>query len=57
MDKIQMIPREDAPLYINIICYSCRRLVALSNTIEISGNRYCHRCLSYGVGEIARSKK
>ncbi|KKL69096.1 hypothetical protein LCGC14_2118380 [marine sediment metagenome] len=51
MDKKQMISKEDAPLYIDIICYSCRRLVALSNTIEMDGRSYCHRCMSYGVGK------
>lgn len=38
------IPKNDAPLYIDVTCYCCKRTVALSNTIEIDGRRYCNRC-------------
>jgi len=34
----------DASLYIDITCHRCKRLVALSNAMEIDGRRYCGRC-------------
>ena len=49
LEEARMINELDAPLHIDAICYSCRRIVALSNTIEKDGRKYCHRCLSYGI--------
>ena len=40
----RLIRKEDAPLHIDVFCYSCKRRVALSNTVEIDGRRYCQRC-------------
>ena len=40
----KLILKKDAPLYIDVYCYSCKRLVAMSNTIEIDGRRYCYGC-------------
>jgi len=40
----KLIPKKDAILYIDVFCYSCKRRVAMSNTIEIDGRRYCYRC-------------
>lgn len=36
--------KNDLPLYIDVHCYECRRLVALSNTTEHDGRKYCGRC-------------
>ena len=41
--KLEIL-KEDAPLYIDVTCYDCKRTVALSNTREIDGRRYCFRC-------------
>ena len=35
---------KDAILWVDVYCYCCKRLIALSNTIEIDGRRYCFRC-------------
>ena len=40
----EMIQKTDAVLHIDTICYSCKRRVALTNTIEYDGRRYCDRC-------------
>lgn len=37
------IERLNAPLYIDVTCYECKRAVTLSNSIEIDGRKYCHR--------------
>ena len=42
------INTRDAVFYIDIYCYSCKRLVAYSNTIEVDGCRYCQRCRPIG---------
>jgi hypothetical protein len=34
----------DLPLYIDVTCYECKRLCALSNTREIEGRHYCGVC-------------
>lgn len=38
------ILQNDAPLYIDVTCWQCKRTCALSNTIEREGRRYCQRC-------------
>lgn len=43
-DASQMICKLDAVLYIDVTCWACKRSVALSNTREIEGRRYCDRC-------------
>jgi hypothetical protein len=50
-----VILKQDAPLYIDVICYDCKRLVALSNTNEFDGRRYCNRCLPYDNHNFAIS--
>jgi len=44
MSSSQKIHREDAPLYIDVWCYECKRRATLSNTTEDDGRRYCGRC-------------
>lgn len=44
IDGKYYILKVDAPLYIDVTCYCCKRAVALSNTTEIDGRRYCNRC-------------
>lgn len=46
------ILKNDAPLYIDVTCYRCNREVALSNTTEIDGRKYCPRC-----GELEFQKR
>lgn len=38
------IYKNDLPLYVDVHCYQCRRLVALSNTTEHDGRKYCGQC-------------
>ena len=38
------IDTKNAILYVDTICYECKRLVAYTNTVEYDGRRYCHRC-------------
>ena len=33
----------DAPLHIDVYCYGCKKLTAMSFTTEVDGRRYCHR--------------
>ena len=40
----EMILKADAALHIDVTCYGCKRTVALSNTTESDGRRYCLRC-------------
>ena len=44
MSDNDYIYKRDLPLYIDIYCYECKRLVAMSNTTEHDGRRYCGRC-------------
>lgn len=41
----EWILRRDAVLYVDWKCYKCKRTVALSNTLELDGRRYCAKCL------------
>lgn len=47
-DKKEMeeetIPKNLAALYIDVYCWSCKKLCALSNTVEIEGRRFCYHC-------------
>lgn len=38
------IYKHDLPLHIDVTCYNCKRLCAMSNTTEQDGRRYCGRC-------------
>jgi len=42
--KEESILKKDAVLYVDITCWKCKRRVALSNTIEYEGRRYCFSC-------------
>jgi len=42
--EMEMIPKKDLYLYVDIVCCSCGRLVAFSNTQQIGNHRYCNRC-------------
>jgi hypothetical protein len=44
----------DAPLYIDVYCYGCKRRVAMSNTIENDGRRFCYRCFTAGGNDCLR---
>ena len=46
MEKILKL---DVPLHVDVTCYGCKRTVALSNTHEVDGRRYCHRCWGDGA--------
>jgi len=50
MSEERMINILDAILYVDIRCYKCKKEVALSNTHEIDGRRYCSNCW-WGIGE------
>lgn len=41
MDKINKL---DAVLHVDTYCWKCEKAVALSNTIEFDGKRYCYSC-------------
>ncbi len=43
-DNYIQIHKYDVPLLIDVICYSCKRNSALSNTYETNGRRYCFNC-------------
>lgn len=35
---------QQAALYVDVYCWQCKKLAAMSNTVEIEGRRYCYRC-------------
>ena len=39
------INRNDARLAVDVYCYNCKKLCAMSNTYELNGRRYCYTCL------------
>lgn len=41
---LRQINELDAALYVDTVCYGCKRQIALSNTVERDGRRYCYRC-------------
>lgn len=41
---MEKILKADVVLCVDVVCYDCKRRVAMSNTYEIDGRRYCHRC-------------
>lgn len=47
MSERDYIHRLDLPLYIDVNCYQCKRLCALSNTIEYDGRHYCGACAGF----------
>jgi len=44
IDGMKYILLADACLYVDVTCYRCKHLTALSNSQEIDGRRYCPRC-------------
>jgi formylmethanofuran dehydrogenase subunit E len=44
MSERDYIHIKDLPLYIDVNCYDCKRLCALSNTREMEGRHYCGSC-------------
>lgn len=50
MNENDYIYKNDLPLHIDVTCYGCKRLAALSNTTEHDGRHYCGCC----SGEIPR---
>ena len=38
------LDEEKACLFIDVYCYKCKKLCAMSNTLEIDGRRYCYKC-------------
>jgi hypothetical protein len=34
----------DAPLHVDVYCYHCKKLCAMSNTTQIDGRYYCDNC-------------
>ncbi|HDY67905.1 MAG TPA: hypothetical protein ENH85_08960 [Candidatus Scalindua sp.] len=40
----EMIPKQLAPLYIDVHCYGCDKRVALSYTRPYHGRNYCDKC-------------
>lgn len=44
MTEEEMIYKKDISLYTDVYCYKCKRLIALSNTLEFDGRRYCPKC-------------
>jgi hypothetical protein len=40
--KIMKIEKEDAPLYIDVVCAVCKKRMALSNAHEKDGVYYCY---------------
>jgi hypothetical protein len=39
------IEKRDAPLYLDVHCYVCERLMALSNANQYDGRYYCNKHL------------
>lgn len=51
----ELIYKRDLPLYIDVTCYGCKRLCALSNTTENDGRHYCGCCAGlYQRGDAVR---
>lgn len=50
--SLETILKLDAPLYVDVTCYGCNRAVALSNSYESDGRRFCYRCWT---GDVAYS--
>ena len=44
MDEHDYVYVKDLPLYIDVTCYGCKRLCALSNTTEVDGRHLCGQC-------------
>jgi formylmethanofuran dehydrogenase subunit E len=44
IDGVWLVRLSEACLYVDVTCYRCKRLAAMSNTREIDGRRYCHKC-------------
>jgi len=40
----ELVNKKDAVLYVDVYCWCCKRLVAMSNTVLIDGRRFCYRC-------------
>ena len=40
----ELINRIDIVLCIDVYCYSCKKLCAMSNTIQEEGRYYCCNC-------------
>lgn len=41
------IEKRDVPLYIDVYCHECNKLMALSNAVQNDGRYYCERCLPF----------
>ena len=44
-DRMELIEKQDIPLYVDIECTKCGRLVALSNAYQHKHQYLCPRCI------------
>jgi len=44
-----------AILLIDVHCYDCQKLMALSNAIEDNGRYYCEKCLPFDPDEFLKN--
>ena len=45
----QHFPEHNACLLVDVYCYGCKKLCAMSNTKELDGRRYCSVCYAKNV--------
>jgi hypothetical protein len=50
MNNLRKVWLQDIPLLIDVHCYNCKRLAALSNTKEKDERKYCFRCHEHLFG-------
>ena len=51
----EYIPKKLIALYIDVSCYECGKLMALSNATEIDGRKYCPRCAGNNAERLNKS--
>lgn len=49
-DDTKIFPCQ-AALYVDVQCYRCQRTVAMPNTVEFDGRRYCSSCNEHVLEE------
>ncbi len=48
----QHFQERNACLLVDVYCYECKKLMALSNAKQYDGRYYCHHCIKHYVQEL-----
>lgn len=52
-----LIDSKLAALYVDVYCWTCKKLCALANTQEYEGRHYCCKCYNSKIEEVKQNER